>query len=226
MYDENIFNKKMALPILYSLRHCPYAMRARIALLKSKQQVILRNITLTNKPEEMLTASPKGSVPILVISPSLVIEESLEIMLWALGENDGNDLLHNHYPTELPQLVRLIFQFDSEFTLFLAKYKCASRYREDNIMQCRQDCEFYIQALEKRLEKHTFLMSEKESLADLALLPFIRQFARVERQWYLQSPYPKLRAWLNAYLQSPSFTKIMIKPPLWEKDQKIIIFGE
>jgi len=216
-------NINESLEILYSLKHCPYAMRARLAILKSARPVILRNITLSNKPKEMLLTSPKGTVPILVVSPNLVIEESLEIMLWTLGENDPSDLLHCEAANTLPQMIQLISQFDTAFIDCLTQYKCAKRYREANIKQKRQACEVYLKKLEARLNKHAFLMSDKESLADIALLPFIRQIAKVERQWYLHSPYPKLRAWLNGYLQSTSFTTIMRNIPFWITNQKIII---
>jgi glutathione S-transferase len=212
-------------PILYSLRNCPYAMRARIAIFKAKQQVAVREVLLSHKPAEMLTASTKGTVPILVLgnesAPLSVIEESLDVMLWALEQNDPDDLLHKQDPTALPNMLKLIAQFDDEFKACLNAYKCAKRYRENNITECRQACEVYIQALERRLAmtkaQQPFLMSAQESLADIALLPFIRQFAKVERQWYLQSPYPKVRQWLNHYLQSAMFTKVMAKHDLWVK---------
>ncbi|MFQ3192315.1 MAG: glutathione S-transferase [Paraglaciecola sp.] len=211
------------LPILYSLRNCPYAMRARIALFKAKQQISLREVVLSNKPAEMLLASAKGEVPILVMGEELVsstvIDESVAIMLWALTTNDPDDLLHKHDPTALPNMLKLIAQFDDEFKACLNVYKCAKRYREDNITECRQTCEVYIQELENRLAttkaKQPFIMSAQESLADIALLPFIRQFAKVERQWYLQSPYLRVRQWLNQYLQSTMFTKVMAKHDLW-----------
>ncbi len=218
--------KTIKSPILYSLRNCPYAMRARIAIFRAGQPVLLRNVLLTNKPAEMITASPKGTVPILVVSPTLVIEESLQIMLWVLGKSDPNNLLQNQDPSALPKMLALITLFDHEFKDCLEAYKCAKRYHEDNLVQCREACEVYIQKLEEALQQHHFLFSEKESLADLALLPFIRQFARIERQWYLQTPYPQLRQWLNNYLQSPMFTKVMAKTPLWLESQETIFFGE
>ena len=217
-------NQNSSIPTLYSLRHCPYAMRARLAILKSDTPVILRNITLSNKPPEMLTVSPKGTVPVLVISSELIIEESLEIMLWVLAQQDPNNLLQIESPHLLLQMFQLISRFDDEFVKCLAQYKCASRYREKNIEQKRQHCEVYLAILERRLNQHHFLMSVQESLADIALFPFIRQIAKVERQWYLQSPYPKLRAWLNRYLQSAEFTKVMVNPPFWEKTQPAFIF--
>ena len=217
MNDIKRTNHIQALPVLYSLRNCPYAIRARLAIYKAKQQVILRDVILSNKPAQMHNASPKGSVPVLVISESLVIDESLEIMLWALQKNDPENLLHSQYANALTEMLALINRFDSEFKAYLEQYKCAKRYQEDNISQCRAACETYIKALELRLTQQDFLFSEKESLVDTALLPFIRQFARVERQWYLQAPYPHLRDWLNRYLQSPMFTKVMAKTPLWKE---------
>jgi len=217
-------------------------MRARIAIYKAKQPILLRDIVLSDKPEEMLFASPKGTVPVLVIDNEnlggnegtvdnrditdnkYVIEESLEIMLWVLKQNDPNDLLHKTDPTVLNSILSLIEQFDTEFKTCLEQYKCAKRYRENNIVECRQACEVYLTGLEQRLEQHKYLISDNESLADIALLPFIRQLARIERQWYLQSPYPKLKTWLNHYLQSPMFTKVMAKYPLWLDTQESVIF--
>ncbi len=223
----------MPLPILYSLRNCPYAMRARIAIFKAQQQISLREVVLSNKPTEMLMASAKGTVPVLVLgdelAPSLVIEESLEIMLWALAKNDPDDLLYKRAPSALPNMLKLIAQFDEEFKACLNAYKCAKRYRENNITGCRQACEVYIQNLENRLAttaQQPFIMSAQESLADIALLPFIRQFAKVERQWYLQSPYPKVRQWLNHYLQSAMFTKVMTKHALWLKNSEQKLTGQ
>jgi glutathione S-transferase len=213
----------MSLPILYSLRNCPYAMRARIALFKAQLQISLREVVLSNKPKEMLKVSKKGEVPVLVMgdesASSIVIEESLEVMLWALAKSDPDNLLYLHDPHALPNMLKLITQFDNEFKACLNTYKCAKRYRENNITECRQACEIYIQQLENRLANTScqkpFIMSDQESLVDIALLPFIRQFAKVERQWYLKSPYPKVRLWLNRYLQSIMFTKVMAKHNVW-----------
>ena len=230
----------MVLPILYSLRNCPYAMRARLAIFKSKQPVALRDVVLTDKPAEMILASAKATVPILVLvqtsafngevgeeASTKVIDESLDIMLWALHNADPNDLLHSAEPKMLTQMLQLITDFDIEFKTRLEAYKCAKRYHENNLNDCRLACEAYIQQLETRLTEHEFLFSAKESLADIALLPFIRQFARIERQWYLQSPYPNLQRWLNNYLQSPMFTKVMAKHPLWlEHGEEVVFVGQ
>ena len=233
----------MTLPVLYSLRNCPYAMRARLAIYKSRQVVALRDVVLSDKPKEMLTASPKGTVPILVlgsseVSPSNVIDESLDIMLWALGESDPDNLLRanpldskassndNKLSTTLTEMLSLIALFDSEFKSALEAYKSAKRYHDSSVQDCRQHCEEYIQNLEQRLSRHACIMDDHESLADIALLPFIRQFAKVERQWYLQSPYPQLKRWLNRYLQSAMFTKVMAQYPLWSPHRADIAFGD
>ena len=214
------------LPVLYSLRNCPYAMRARIAIFKAQQIVILRDIVLSNKPQEMITASPKATVPVLVLANGSVIEESLAVMLWALNETDPDDLLQSQHEQNLTAMLKLIECFDDEFKTCLEQYKCAKRYQEKNIIECRERCELFIKVLEERLTINSFLMSNKESLADIAILPYIRQFARIERQWYLQSPYPKVRLWLNNYLQSPMFTKEMAKYPLWLDNHEVVLFGE
>ena len=144
----------MSLPILYSLRNCPYAMRARIALFKAQLQISLREVVLSNKPKEMLKVSKKGEVPVLVMGnesgSSIVIEESLEVMLWALAKSDPDNLLYLHDTHALPNMLKLITQFDNEFKACLNTYNCAKRYRENNITECRQACEIYIQQLENR----------------------------------------------------------------------------
>ncbi|GAA0821967.1 glutathione S-transferase [Colwellia asteriadis] len=225
-------DERQSLPVLYSLRNCPYAMRARMAIFKTKQIIQLRDIVLSNKPSEMIAASTKATVPVLVLADGSVIDESLAIMLWALQQSDPNDLLHQkshntaNNKNTLTAMLVLIAEFDTDFKSCLEQYKCAKRYQEDNVVECRIACEQYLQRLEQRLTQHPFLMSDKESLTDIALMPFIRQFARVERQWYLQSPYPKVRQWLNNYLQSPMFTKVMAKYPLWLDNHEVVLFGD
>lgn len=217
-------------PVLYSLRNCPFAMRARVAIYKAQQPVLLRDVVLSNKPAEMIAASPKATVPVLVLPNSEIIDESLDVMLWALNETDPDNLLHSNTEGKLDEILNVINLFDDEFKTALEAYKCAKRYKEDNIVECREACEKYIQLLEQRLaiSEHLnkgFLFGEKESLADIALLPFIRQFARVERPWYLQSPYPNVKKWLNSYLQSPMFTKVMAKHPLWLDTNEEVLLG-
>jgi glutathione S-transferase len=229
-------NEIMALPVLYSLRNCPYAMRARLAIYASKQQVQLRDLVLSNKPDEMLAVSPKGTVPVLVTASNLVIDESLAIMQWAFSQTDPDDYLHKKVLNKaalnkevlnaLAEMLAVIEIFDHEFKGHLEKYRCSKRYHEPSLIADRQQCEAYLADLESRLCQHQYLMSDKPSLVDLALMPFIRQFARVERQWYLQAPYPKLRQWLNHYLQSRMFSKVMEQHPLWLDAKQVVIFGD
>lgn len=202
-------------PILYSLQNCPYAIRARLALFKSQKKVLLRAIKLNNKPSEMLSASAKGSVPILVISQNLTIDESLDIMLWSLDKKDPNNLLHCNTLNARNNMLDLIKQFETHFIPALSAYACAKRYHNVNLIECRILCETVLQQLETRLSQHTFLYSNNESLFDIAIVPFIRKFSKIERKWYQQSPYPNLRNWLNNYLQSTTFTKVMAKHELW-----------
>jgi glutathione S-transferase len=218
-------NQIMALPVLYSLRNCPYAMRARLAIYASGQQVQLRDLVLSNKPAEMLNLSPKGTVPVLVTASNQVIDDSLSIMLWAFSQTDPDDYLNKTVPNALADMLAVIAIFDNEFKGHLEKYRCSKRYHEPSLMEDRQQCERYLADLESRLCLHLYLMSDTPSLTDLALMPFIRQFARVERQWYLQSPYPKLRQWLNHYLQSRMFSKVMVQYPMWIDSKQQVIFG-
>ncbi|PKG37727.1 glutathione S-transferase [Psychromonas sp. Urea-02u-13] len=221
-----MFQDAQCLPILYSLQNCPYAIRARFTLFKAKQKVLIRAVKLNNKPNEMLIASPKGSVPVLVVNETLILEESLAIMQWALAKNDPHDLLEEKNKQAQSEMVALINHFESHFIPALEAYCCAKRYHEDNLDLCRDACEQQLGLLEQRLSTHHFLFSNNESLFDIAVFPFIRKFARVERQWYLNSPYPKLRNWLDSYLQSPTFTKVMAKHELWLDNNKAIVFGE
>jgi glutathione S-transferase len=195
-------------------------MRARLAIFKSKKAVELRDVKLTNKPAAMLIASPKGTVPILVVSSSQVIDESLDVMLWSLSNSDPDNLLCN-----LPDLLTFINLYDSEFKPCIERYKAAKRYHEANVKECRQACEVHIHALEQRLSQHAYIFGEQESLADIAILPFIRQFAKVERQWYVQSSYVNVKRWLNTYLQSSMFNKVMAQHPIWEEESEVVVFG-
>lgn len=215
----------MSLPILYSLRQCPYAMRARIGLLQAKQPVILRDIVMKNIPSEMLAASPKGEVPILVFEDSSVIDESLDIMIWALKQSDPSNLLFNHQANTYQDILNLINRNDNEFVDALKKYKAAARYHDSEEINCRQQCEPFISYLEQRLTKHDYIFGDTASLADYAILPFIRQFSRVDRKWYLQAPYSNLQRWLERHYQNPIFSKAMTKYPQWLENKESILFG-
>ena len=211
-------------PYLYSLRNCPFAMRARLAIYKSAQPVFIREVDLRNKPSAMVIDSPKATVPILVVSQSLIIEESLEVMLWSLAQNDPQNLLRHNDDNKFNDILTFIYRFDHGFKSALEDYKCAKRYREDNVSEQRAVCEVFINELEQRLGCHQFVMDEQESLADIAILPFVRQFARVERKWYVQSPYPNVKRWLNRYLQHAIFSKVMTQFPCWQAGDNPVVY--
>ncbi len=227
----------MTLPVLYSLQHCPYAMRARLAILLAEQRVMLRPIVMKNKPAEMLAVSPKGTVPVLVLeggtgeddlshNNQCIIDESLDIMLWALSRNDPEDLLYAQQPDALPEMLKIIEENDKQFKPGLEQYKHAKRFHEGTQEQYRLACEPFIQALEQRLTQHAFLMGATPSLLDYALLPFVRQFSKVNRQLFLQGPYTQLQRWLTHHLQSRLYARAMFKYPLWLDTHEEFILGE
>lgn len=207
---------KTMLPILYSLQHCPYAMRARMGLLMAQQPVMLRAITMKNKPEEMLAASPKGTVPTLILQDQTVVDESLDIMIWALKQNDPEDLLHKESATDLLAMVKLIHRNDKEFKPQLEIYKKSKRFRTGTEIEERQKCEVFIAELELKLASESgHFIGNKPGLIDYALIPFVRQFSRVNKAWFKQSPYPLLREWLEQHMQSRLYARAMVKHPLW-----------
>lgn len=224
-----------SMPILYSLHNCPFAIRARMALIKAQQRVRIRSIKLDNKPAELLQASPKASVPVLVVSENQqslladethVLEQSLDIMVWALSKNDPHGLLGEDSHNQLPIMLTLIEEFERDFDPALNAFGCAKRYHENSMNPLRQECERELAKLELRLSEHPFLFGERESLVDIALLPFIRKFARIDKQWFREAPYPKVRDWLTRYLNSPFFSKVMAKQPLWSVEQADVYFGD
>ncbi|WP_282358322.1 glutathione S-transferase [Pseudomonas sp. PS01303] len=191
---------------LYSFRRCPYAMRARIALRYSSVPVEIVEVSLKAKPAEMLAISPKGTVPVLD-ADGRVIDESLEIMRWALAQNDPlNWLLDGD-----SRIAELIEANDQGFKVDLNRYKYAERYPEQPMEVYRAQGAVFLQRLEGLLQDRDYLLADHPSLADIALLPFVRQFAHVDREWFAQTPYPRLQAWLNNFLESDLFTSIMKK---------------
>jgi len=198
------------LPILYTFRRCPYAMRARMAIVYADIDVEQREIALKDKPQAMLNASPKGTVPVLILANGKVIDESLNIMCWALKQRD-----HKGWLAHQQQALALIQSNDHQFKACLDKYKYAGRFPEQSQTFYRQQGEVFLQALEELLAQHTFLLTDQPTLADFAIFPFIRQFAFVDKAWFDQSPYPKLQAWLEYHLQNNLFKKIMVKHPIW-----------
>lgn len=196
--------------ILYSFRRCPYAIRARMALYYAGIPVEIREVDLKNKPTHMLEMSPKGTVPVMILTDGTIIEESLDIMYWALTDNDPDHWL----PTDKDELLktqRLILKNDTEFKMWLDKYKYADRHPEQTEQYYREQAEQFLQQLDALLNQHKFLICDQLSLTDVALFPFVRQFAFVNRTWFDQSRYQKLRSWLDGLLSSELFLEVMRK---------------
>jgi len=214
---------KAELPILYSFRRCPYAIRARLALYVSNIQVELREVFLADKPEEMLACSAKGTVPVLQLPDGSVIDESLEIMRWALAQNDPDNWLTDDVPRQA-EIDRLITLNDTEFKQYLDHYKYADRLPEQAMSFYRQQGEDFLKQLEKKLNQHACLTGNTISLADMALLPFVRQFAHVDTTWFYQTPYEKLQAWLDRFLKDELFQAVMKKYPRWQPGDTVQCF--
>ncbi|SDM47761.1 glutathione S-transferase [Maricaulis salignorans] len=204
-----------ALPVLYSFRRCPYAMRARLALAASETVVEHREVLLRGKPAEMLAASPKGTVPVLVLPDGQVVEESLDIMRWALGRHDPRGWL-----TAGDAMFDLVAINDGPFKQALDRYKYPNRYDGEDALENRARGLEILTALEARLAGSAFLCGEAMSLADAAIFPFVRQFAHTDREWFARQALPHLQAWLAAHLASPLFTGVMQKYPVWTANRE------
>ncbi|WP_443693542.1 glutathione S-transferase [Pseudomonas protegens] len=195
---------------LYSFRRCPYAMRARLALRYAGVPLRIVEVSLKAKPAEMLALSAKGTVPVLALEDR-VIDESLEIMHWALAQHDPEDWQLTADPTALAQMAALIAENDQVFKVHLNRYKYAERYPEAPMEHYRTQGEAFLARLDTLLQQRRYLLAAHPSLADMALLPFVRQFAHVDREWFAQTPYRSLQEWLQEQLESELFLAIMAK---------------
>ena len=208
-------------PCMYSFRRCPYAMRARLGILFAELQVELREITLKNKPPQMLAISPKGTVPVLQLLDGTVIEESREIMIWALAQQDPQGLLND---AALHEANALIDKNDNEFKYWLDRYKYADRHLEMTQTEYRQRGEEFLQLLEELLTKNPYLLGKGITLADIGIMPFVRQFAHVNRDVFYNLPYPNLQRWLQDWLQHPLFLQAMTKFQPWQDGDEEVVF--
>ncbi|WP_047286278.1 glutathione S-transferase [Pseudomonas protegens] len=195
---------------LYSFRRCPYAMRARLALRYAGVPLRIVEVSLKAKPAEMLALSAKGTVPVLALEDR-VIDESLEIMHWALAQHDPEDWRLTAAPTAQAQMAALIAENDQVFKVHLNRYKYAERYPEAPMEHYRAQGEAFLARLDSLLQQRRYLLADHASLADMALLPFVRQFAHVDREWFAQTPYRSLQEWLQERLESELFLAIMAK---------------
>ncbi|MGO1117074.1 glutathione S-transferase [Rhodovibrionaceae bacterium A322] len=213
------------LPILYSFRRCPYAMRARMALSVSGQSCELREIVLRNKPAHMLEISPKGTVPVLQQPDGRVIEESLDVMLWALDRHDPEGWLTPEFGS-LADMRALIQACEDDFKCHLDRYKYATRYEGADPEAERAKAAAYLKTLDQRLAGQAYLFGNRKSLADIAIAPFVRQFANTDRSWFDAQDWPHLLAWLEAFLDSGLFASIMAKHKPWAEGDELKVFPD
>ena len=214
----------ISVPTLYSFRRCPYAIRARMALLSSGLTFELREVLLRDKPASMLEYSPKGTVPVLVLPGEQVIDESLDVMTWALGESDPEGWLTATRACE-QEVAQLIDWNDGEFKSHLDRYKYSARYEGIDARESRDQAEQFLAELESRLRTQKYLVSDQVSIADIALFPFIRQFANTDREWFDKLAYPALQRWLRLFLDSNRFAQSMHKLPAWRPGDPRTLIG-
>jgi glutathione S-transferase len=205
-------------PVLYSFRRCPYAMRARLALAVSGVRHERREVKLAAKPTEMLEASPKGTVPVLVLPDGTVIDESIDIMVWALGHSDPDGWLDRQDPA-------LVAANDGGFKHDLDCYKYPERHGSDAAAHRASGLEF-LATLEARLAVSANLCGESEGLIDAAIMPFVRQFAAVEPDWFAAQPLSHLQSWLARHLASPRFAAVMERHAPWQAGDAPVMIGE
>ena len=206
------------LPILWSFRRCPYAMRARLAIAASGQQVVLREILLRDKPAAFLATSPKGTVPVLDTGDS-VIAESIDVMKWALALSDPDGWL------EMPDTGHaLIAESDGPFKTALDLYKYHVRHPDVPRVSAQSDGAAFLTKLDDMLRGQDWLYGQR-TLADMAILPFVRQFANADRLWFDAQDWPDLHRWLNAFTSSSTFAAVMQKYPPWQPDQDPVLFS-
>jgi len=207
--------------ILYSFRRCPYAIRSRMSLYKAGLIFELREIKLRNKPEQMLEASPKGTVPVLILQNGTIIDESLDIMKWALGKNDPDSWLD----ADETEMKFLIDRNDNKFKLALDRYKYPQHFPNEDCTGAREVCAEILNDLNIRLEKHQQILSNNIAMADIAIFPFIRQCAFVDEEWFNNLSVPHLQKWLQEHLESTLFKVVMMKFKIWSQGNKPTLFN-
>ena len=210
-------------PILYTFRRCPYAMRARLAIAASGQQVELREVIFREKPEHMLEVSPKATVPVVVDIDGQIYEESRDVMDWVLAQNDPEGWLSPESGT-VEDMQALTDEADGPFKEALDRFKYSDHYENNDPMVAREQATAFLRRLDARLGGHEFLFGSHMTYADAAILPFVRQFANVDRDWFDSEDWPNLKRWLEAFLASQQFERIMDKYPQWHEGDEVTVF--
>lgn len=213
------------LPVLYSFRRCPYAMRARLALAASGQLCELREVELRAKPVALLAASPKGTVPVLVLPDGEVIEESLDIMLWALRRHDPVGWLQP-LRGDMAEMLALVAECDGRFKHHLDRYKYPQRYAGADSLEHRAAATPWLRELDGRLRSGSYLFGSRAALADMAIAPFVRQFAQADAAWFDAQPWHGLNTWLRAWLESEWFARVMGRYLPWEPGSPLQYFPQ
>ena len=207
---------QQVLPILYSFRRCPYAMRARLAIAVSGHPCELREVVLRDKPPALLRASPKATVPVLIDTNGRVIDESLDIMFWALECNDPQAWLTPEKHS-LDEALALIRYNDGPFKQNLDRYKYPVRYGLPDGVAARDAELDWLAGLNSRLQVDGFLLGARVCLADMAIAPFVRQFAMTDQAWFFNQPWPALHAWLRQFIGGSLFAQVMPKFEPWQE---------
>ena len=202
-------------PIFWSFRRCPYAMRARLAVKSSGIKVHLREILLRDKPDEFLQASQKGTVPVLEVGDGQVIDESLDVMFWALSQSDPEGWL-DIYHTDKDAVEQHLSPLDTDFKFHLDRYKYATRYDDVDEKIHRQEAVIFLESWNEKLTNQTALSGSNNGFLDYATLPFVRQFRIADMQWFDAQDWPALHLWLQTFLNSERFASVMTKYAPWK----------
>ena len=219
------------IPILYSFRRCPYAMRARLIILLSQIKVELREVKLSKKPVEMTTISKKGTVPVLLLPNDKVIDESLDVMNWALDINDPENIKNTiiNYEKDTKHIIK---KFDSDFKYHLDRYKYYTRYRDDHKLKTQEDHRDLALETLKIVEdilnsQNSWIFGNYPSFLDIAILPFVRQYRIADITWFDEEmPLRKTHRWLMKFLDWQTFIRSMEKYKIWESQDKPVYFGQ
>ncbi len=219
----NILDHKLKnnLPILYSFRRCPYAMRARMAIHISSQKCEIREVLLRDKPPSMLEYSSKGTVPVLVLQSGEVIDESLDVIDWALNLNDPDNWQRSKNNEKTKELIKIN---DGEFKYHLDRYKYSKRYDNEDPEFHRKKCLSFIEKVNSELQNSKYIFDDAISYIDISLLPFIRQFRIADKEWFDELPYENVKSWLSNFLNSELLESIMSKYDLWKEGDEVTIF--
>lgn len=213
----------MTRPILYSFRRCPYAMRARLALEAGGIEVALREVILRDKAPELLAASEKATVPVMVLEDGRVLEESLDVMRWALDTSDAGEKLMPDQGNMCDALA-LIERMDADFKPHLDTYKYLYRNDPVTAFAARKNALLFLHELDDMLAGQLYIMGQKRSVADIGVAPFVRQFAHVDRDWFDAQGWENLKPWLQVFLESEPFKRIMKKYPKWVTGDDVTVF--